>query len=109
MGSQHLKDYMAATEGAVDVVIESALAVDPTQELALARALKRKLGRDVQVSILRYLLDSGQLRVNPDGSLRPLQDMPLRYGDPVDTGLLPQKTADAAVQAIVDEVDRTDK
>jgi F-type H+-transporting ATPase subunit delta len=37
-------------EGAVDVVIESALAIDPTQERALAKALKRKFGRDVRVS-----------------------------------------------------------
>jgi outer membrane protein TolC len=41
--------------------------------------------RDVQVSILRYLLDSGQLRVNPDGSIRPLRDMPLHYGDPAES------------------------
>jgi outer membrane protein TolC len=48
--------------------------------------------RDVQVSILRYLLDSGQLRVDPDGSIRPLRDMPLHYGDPdvCVPGLLPQ-------------------
>jgi outer membrane protein TolC len=48
--------------------------------------------RDVQVSILRYLLDSGQLRVNPDGSIRPLRDMPLQYGDPAERGpgILPQ-------------------
>ncbi|MHC4968979.1 MAG: TolC family protein [Planctomycetota bacterium] len=48
--------------------------------------------RDVQVSILRYLLDSGQLRVNPDGSIRPLRDMPLHYGDPAESGpgILPQ-------------------
>jgi outer membrane protein TolC len=48
--------------------------------------------RDVQVSILRYLLDSGQLRVESDGSIRPLRDMPLHYGDPRESGpeLLPQ-------------------
>ena len=37
-------------EGAVDVVIESALAIDSTQEKVLAKALKRKLGREVRVS-----------------------------------------------------------
>jgi outer membrane protein TolC len=42
--------------------------------------------RDVQVSILRYLLDSGQLRVDDDGSIRPLRDMPLHYGDPRERG-----------------------
>ncbi|MHC5008410.1 MAG: TolC family protein, partial [Planctomycetota bacterium] len=48
--------------------------------------------RDVQVSILRYLLASGQLRVESDGSIRPLRDMPLHYGDPRESGpgLLPQ-------------------
>jgi len=48
--------------------------------------------RDVQISILRYLLDSGQLRVENDGSIRPLRDMPLHYGDPARSGpgLLPQ-------------------
>jgi outer membrane protein TolC len=46
--------------------------------------------RDVQISILRYLLDSGQLRVGPDGSMLPLRDMKLHYGDPTESGLLPQ-------------------
>jgi outer membrane protein TolC len=46
--------------------------------------------RDVQISILRYLLDSGQLRVGPDGSLLPLRDMQMDYGSPAESGLLPQ-------------------
>jgi F-type H+-transporting ATPase subunit delta len=37
-------------EGAVDVVIESALDIDPTQEKVLAKALERKLGREVRLS-----------------------------------------------------------
>lgn len=31
--------------------------------------------RDLQVAILRYLLDSGQLRVKSDGTIQPLQNM----------------------------------
>ncbi|MHC4217233.1 MAG: TolC family protein [Planctomycetota bacterium] len=46
--------------------------------------------REVQISILRYLLASGQLRVAPDGSILPLRDMELDYGDPVESGLLPE-------------------
>ena len=62
-------------EGAVDVVIESALAVDPTQELALARALKRKLGRDVRVSSEQHPELIGGVRIRAgdlviDGSVQ---------------------------------------
>jgi outer membrane protein TolC len=46
--------------------------------------------REVQVSILRYLLASGQLRVAPDGSIVPLRGMELDYGDPAESGLLPE-------------------
>ncbi len=44
--------------------------------------------RDVQVAILRYLLDSGQLRVDHDGSLRPLLGMAIREDEPFDYGNL---------------------
>ena len=44
--------------------------------------------RDVQVAILRYLLDSGQLRVKHDGSIRPLTGMAVRKDDPLDYGSL---------------------
>ncbi len=41
--------------------------------------------RGVQVAILRYLLDSGQLRVAPDGTILPLQGMAFRE-EPFDAG-----------------------
>jgi F-type H+-transporting ATPase subunit delta len=40
----------AEHEGAIDVVIESAYAVKPAEEQALAEALRRKLGREVRVT-----------------------------------------------------------
>lgn len=62
-------------EGAVDVVIESALAVDPTQEQALAQALKRKLGRNVRVSSTQHPDLIGGVRIRAgdlviDGSVQ---------------------------------------
>ena len=41
--------------------------------------------RGVQVAILRYLLDSGQMRVAPEGTILPLQNMALRE-EPFDAG-----------------------
>ena len=38
--------------------------------------------RDLQVSILRYLLDSGQLRINEDGYIQPLEGMDLTRSTP---------------------------
>jgi outer membrane protein TolC len=55
-----------------------------------ARDVYLRALRDVQVSILGYLLASGQLRIGPDGSILPLQDMQLDYGDPSEPGLLPR-------------------
>ncbi len=42
--------------------------------------------RDLQVAILRYLLDGGQLRVEIDGTIRPLRDMEIRQDEPLDYG-----------------------
>ncbi|MHC5048949.1 MAG: hypothetical protein ACYTGY_20800, partial [Planctomycetota bacterium] len=65
---------------------------DTADDLLAAQDDYLRARRDVQISILRYLLDSGQLRVENDGSIRPLRDMPLHYGDPRESGpgLLPQ-------------------
>jgi outer membrane protein TolC len=41
--------------------------------------------RGVQVAVLRYLLDSGQMRVAPDGTILPLQGMVFRE-EPFDAG-----------------------
>ncbi len=43
--------------------------------------------RDLQIAILLYLLDSGQLRLEPDGTIRPLNGMALREDEPLDYGL----------------------
>jgi len=43
--------------------------------------------RDVQIAILLYLLDSGQLRLEPDGTILPLNGMELREEEPLDYGL----------------------
>jgi outer membrane protein TolC len=65
---------------------------DTADDLLAAQDDYLRARRDVQVSILRYLLDSGQLRVENEGSIRPLRDMPMHYGDPRESGpgLLPQ-------------------
>jgi outer membrane protein TolC len=43
--------------------------------------------RDLQIAILLYLLDSGQLRLEADGTIRPLNGMELREDEPLDYGL----------------------
>lgn len=42
--------------------------------------------RDLQVAILQFLLTSGQLRVEPDGLIRPLRGMELGDGGSADSG-----------------------
>ena len=42
--------------------------------------------RDVQVAILLYLLESGQLRLDPDGTIRLLNGMELQPAEPLDYG-----------------------
>ncbi len=44
--------------------------------------------RDVQVAILQYLLESGQMRIDPDGRLRMLEGMELREDEPFDFSVL---------------------
>ena len=48
---------------------------DAIDALNQARDLYDSAVRDVQVGILRFLLDTGQLRVNPDGMIKPLRGM----------------------------------
>ncbi len=54
-------------------------ATDASNALARARDRRDSAARDLQVAILRYLLETGQLRVDPDGHLQPLRDMPLKF------------------------------
>ena len=51
-------------------------ASEANNELARARDRRDAAARDVQVAILRYLLETGQLRVNHQGRLLPLPGMP---------------------------------
>ena len=65
---------------------------DTANELLAARDQYLGAVRDLQISNLEYLLDSGQLRVGDDGSIRPLRGMELLPRDPRQTGpgLLPR-------------------
>lgn len=62
-------------EGAIDVVVTAAFAVNPAQEQALATALRKNLGREVRISSKRdpeliggVLIRAGDLVI--DGSVR---------------------------------------
>ena len=48
---------------------------DAANALSQARDRRDSAKRELQVSVLRLLLDSGQLRINPDGTLKPLRGM----------------------------------
>lgn len=64
----------------IEAAPDRATARDATEARnALARARDRRddAKRDLQVAIFRYLLETGQLRVDADGHLIPLQGMPL--------------------------------
>lgn len=54
-------------------------ASDANNELAEARDDRDNAVRDLQVAILRYLLESGQLRVDASGRLLPLRDMQMNF------------------------------
>jgi outer membrane protein TolC len=41
--------------------------------------------RDLQIAILRYLLETGQMRVDPDGTLRPIRGMPELESVPIES------------------------
>lgn len=51
-------------------------ASEANNELARARDRRDAAARDLQVAILRYLLETGQLRVDHNGHLQPLPGMP---------------------------------
>lgn len=70
IGEQRLASIEAAPDRA-----SARDASDAANELAEARDARDSALRDLHVAILRYLLETGQLRVNPDGSIRPLPGM----------------------------------
>jgi len=57
-------------------------------ELLRAQDVYLRARRDVQLAILQYLLDSGQMRIDPDGRLQMLEGMELRKDEPLDLGVL---------------------
>ena len=64
----------------IDAAPERANARDRTdavESLRDSEDLRDGAKRDLQVSILRYLRESGMLRVTPDGRLQPLPNMPV--------------------------------
>jgi len=52
-------------------------ASDASNELLVAKDARDSAKRDLEVAILRYLLETGQLRVDAQGLIRPLQGMTL--------------------------------
>ena len=56
-------------------------ASDAANELLVAQDARDEAKRDLEVAILRYLLETGQLRVDAQGRIRPLQGMVLGGDD----------------------------
>ncbi len=71
----------------IDAAPDRANARDRTEgadELVSAQDTYLRARRDLQLAILAYLLDSGQFRLNPDGTIQLLNGMELRAADPLD-------------------------
>lgn len=61
--------------------------LDAQDELLLTRDDFDRSLRDLRISILEYLLATGQMRVAPTGLLQPLQDMEVRFITRPETGM----------------------
>ena len=71
----------------IDAAPDRANARDRTegaQQLLRAQDTYLRARRDLQIAILAYLLDSGQFRLNPDGTIQLLNGMELLAADPLD-------------------------
>lgn len=64
--------------------IDAQIRLDAENELLQSRNDRDAALRDLRVAILNYLLVTGQMRVNPDGTFQPLQGMIVRETAPVD-------------------------
>jgi outer membrane protein TolC len=64
--------------------IDAQVKLDAENELLQSRNDRDAALRDLRVAILNYLLVTGQMRVNPDGTFQPLQGMIVREAAPVD-------------------------
>ena len=74
---------LASIEAAPDRV-DSLQRSDTANGLLQAQERYVNARQDLQLAILDYLLQSGQLRIDPDGTTRPLKGMELRQDDPID-------------------------
>ena len=64
-------------------------ASDAANEFARAQDRRDSARRDLQVAILRYLLETGQLRVDSHGFIRPLNGMEINGEKPISIPALP--------------------
>jgi outer membrane protein TolC len=72
-------------------------ASEAANDLAEARDARDSARRDLQVAVLRYLLNSGQLRVTPQGLIIPLSGMP--EGNPAQSDELDMDAIEGAQAA----------
>jgi hypothetical protein len=72
-------------------------ASEAANDLAEARDARDSARRDLQVAVLRYLLNSGQLRVTPQGMIIPLSGMP--EGNPAQSDELDMDAIEGAQAA----------
>lgn len=103
----------------IDAAPDRATARDRSEaadELLRAQDARDAARRDLEVAILRYLLETGQLRVNPEGSIRLLRGMmidtrhdpdpapdasaPSDHPDPADPPAEPFEPADAPLSTV---------
>jgi outer membrane protein TolC len=84
IGRQRIESIEAAPDRA-----SARDASDAANEFARAQDRRDSARRDLQVAILRYLLETGQLRVDPHGFIRPLNGMEINGEVPVSIPALP--------------------
>jgi len=81
IGQQRIESIEAAPDRA-----SARDASDAANELARAQDRRDSARRDLQVAILRYLLETGQLRITPEGFVSPLRGMSVGGPAPIPTG-----------------------
>jgi outer membrane protein TolC len=85
IGRQRIESIEAAPDRA-----SARDASDAANEFARAQDRRDSAQRDLQVAILRYLLETGQLRVDSHGFIRPLNGMEINGEIPVSIPALPE-------------------
>ena len=79
---------------------------DAVNALRRAEDQRDRSARDLQIAILEYLSASGRLRVNPDGTLRPLPGMRTNITDQDPVVIQNEKTVSKAVEETIDTPSR---